>query len=67
MYLELAIDVAGVGLDRVQRKNKPGRDLSIAQPLGNELEHFKLTLAQRLDRIPRRACPEPTEGTNSLP
>jgi hypothetical protein len=30
---ELAVDVAGVGLDRVQRKEKPGSDLGIGQSL----------------------------------
>jgi hypothetical protein len=29
MYIEFAIDIAGVGLDRVQREEKPGSDLLI--------------------------------------
>jgi hypothetical protein len=31
---ELAVDVAGVGLDRVQREEKPGSDFWIGQPFG---------------------------------
>jgi hypothetical protein len=29
---EFAIDIAGVGLDRVQREEEPGSDLGIGQP-----------------------------------
>jgi hypothetical protein len=29
MYAEFAIDIAGVGLDRVQREEKPGSDFWI--------------------------------------
>ena len=37
---KLAIDVAGVGLDRVQRELEPGRDLGVGQPFGDQLQHF---------------------------
>jgi hypothetical protein len=37
---EFAIDIAGVGLDRVRREEKPGREFLIGQPLGEELQYF---------------------------
>ena len=46
---EFAVDVAGVDLDRVQREEKPGSDLWIGQPFGDELEYLNFALAQRLD------------------
>jgi hypothetical protein len=49
MYIELAVDIAGVDLDRVQREEKPGSNFLIGQPFGDELEYFKFTFAQRLD------------------
>ena len=54
MYAELAVDIAGVGFDRVQREEKPGRDLPIGQPFGDELEHFELAFAQGFDQGRRR-------------
>jgi hypothetical protein len=43
MYIEFAIDIAGVDLDRVQREEQPGSDFLIAQPFGDELEYFSLS------------------------
>jgi hypothetical protein len=42
---EFAVDIAGVGLDRVQREEQPGRDLAIGQSLSDELKHFELAFA----------------------
>ena len=50
MYIEFAIDIASVGLDRVQREEKPGSDLLIGKSFGNELEYLDLAFAQRLDQ-----------------
>ena len=49
MHVEFPIDIAGVGLDCVQGEEKPGCDLWIGQPSGDELEYLKLAFAQRLD------------------
>ena len=46
---ELGIDIAGVGLDRVQREEKPGSDFWIGQSFGDELEDTQFAFAQRLD------------------
>jgi len=51
MHAELAIDVAGVGLDGVEREVEPGRDLGVGQPVGNECKHLSFAVAQRLDQI----------------
>ena len=40
MHIELAIDIASMGLDRVQREEKPGSDFTIGQPFGNESEYL---------------------------
>jgi len=48
---ELAIDVAGVGLDRVQGEEKAGSNLGIGQPLSDEFQHLKLAFAQGLDQF----------------
>jgi hypothetical protein len=37
---EFALDITGVGLDRVQREEKPGSDSLIGPPFGDELEYF---------------------------
>ena len=37
---ELSVDVVGMGLDRVQREDEPGRDLWIGQAFSDELEYF---------------------------
>ena len=37
---ELAVDAAGVNLDRVQREEKPGSDFWIGQPFGDEFKYF---------------------------
>ena len=49
--VEFAIDIAGVGLDRVQREEKPGSDFLIGQSFGDELQYFKFALAQRFNQI----------------
>ena len=54
MDAKLAIDVAGMGLDCVQREEEPGGDLGIGQPFGDELQDLELALAQWLDEGGRR-------------
>ena len=49
MHVELAVNIAGVGLDRVQGEEKPGSDLWIGQSCGDELEYLKFAFAQRLE------------------
>ena len=51
VHLELAVDIAGVGLDRVQREEEPGSDLGIGQPCGDEFEYLAFALGQRLDQL----------------
>jgi len=51
MYIEFAINIARVDLDRVQREVKPGSDLVIGQSLGEELEYFNFALAQRFNQF----------------
>ena len=51
MHIEFAVDIAGVGLDRVQRQEKPGGDFLIGQPFGDELEYLEFALAQRLNQV----------------
>ena len=54
MYIEFAVDVACMGLDRVQREKEPGCDLSIGQPFGDEFKHFQFAFTQRFDESRRR-------------
>src|SRR4028118_124949 len=42
---ELAVDIAGMDLDRMQREVEPGRNLLIGQPFRDVVEHFKLAFA----------------------
>ena len=49
---ELAVDVAGVRLDRVQREEKPGSNFPTGQSLGDELQHFDFAFTQRFDEFP---------------
>ena len=48
---ELAVDIVGMGLDRVQREEEPGSDLWIGQPFGDELQHFEFAFAQWLYQV----------------
>ena len=48
---ELAVDIVGMGLDRVQREEEPGSDLWIGQPFGDELQHFEFAFAQWLNQV----------------
>jgi len=50
LYAKLGIDSAVVPLDRVQGQEKPLANLAIRESLGDELEYFKLALAQWLDQ-----------------
>ncbi len=43
--------IAGVDLDRMQREIKPGSDLLIGKPFGDELEYFEFALAERLNQF----------------
>ena len=45
MYIEFAIDIAGVGLDGVQSEEEPGCDVLIGRALGDEPEDFEFALA----------------------
>ena len=51
MHVEFTVDIAGVGLDCVDRDEKPGADLLIRESVGDELEHLKFTFAERFDQL----------------
>jgi len=46
---KLTVDIAGVGLDRVQGEKQSFSNFSIGQTFGDELEHFEFAFAQGLD------------------
>src|SRR5918997_109387 len=48
---EFPVNVPGMDLDRVQRKEELAGDFLIGQPFGDELKHFEFALAQRLDHL----------------
>jgi hypothetical protein len=48
---QFAVGIAAVGLDCVHREKKPGRDLSIAQSLGDELQYLNFPLAKGFNQF----------------
>ena len=48
---KLGENIASVDLDRVRRKIKPGSDLLIGQPFGDELKYFEFARAEWLNQF----------------
>ena len=66
MHIEFAIDVAGVGLDRVQLEEEPESDLTVGTSVGDQVENLQFALAQELDQFRRRGCSGDTGDSNLL-
>lgn len=46
MNIELAVDIASVDLDSIQREVEPLGDLPIGQPVGDQVQHFHFAIAE---------------------